>query len=267
MAELTREQLEAMGLNEEQINAVLGVIYGSNTIQMPFPIAKVNYDSELAPVGVWAINPVKDDEGNVVSYDKVLSNPVKMRFLKSLFQYSKFDADLGKKVVTSNIFEMRNIANAYDLKTGVAIVQLKEEQEGIKLQRISLIEFIDDSGDKFYAIAYIKGAYLFNLNNIIQKYSGEGHLSKIFTIKNVKEKKGAVIYFVPELVEVEDYDIMQSIKEDAEKINKFIKWAKDYNNLYNKLRSEQIGAGSIESEATVESGDNIDLNVEVDEIF
>jgi len=261
MAELTREQLEALGLTEEQIEAIMNTLYANNAVTPPFPIAKVNYDAELASLGVWVINPIKDDEGNVISYEKVLPNPVRMRFLKSFFQYSKFDAELNKSVVISNIFEMSQIKSAYDLKTGVAISQLKAEDDGIKLQRISLIEFIDDNDEKYYAIAYIKGAYLFGLNSILQKYQAEGHLSRIFTIHNKKEKKGAVTYFVPECKNVENYDILTSVKEDAEKISQFVKWAKQYNEFYmsnqvdKAVEEVEKALGEKEKVLEVEEGD------------
>ena len=227
---LSKEQLKALGLNDDQINAILGVVNQDNgSGGLPFPLIKINYDSDYGKVGSFAIQPKKDEEGQTIGFEKVFSNPVKVRFLKSMYQYSKFDATQNKPTVTSNIFALKDAKKAYDLKTGAAIKQLKEMDEDIKFQRVTLMEIIDGD-EKYVGIAYLKGAYLYELNEQLRKYDNEGHLNKVFTIKHNKKKKGSVVYYVPSVEEVEDYDFIKTIKEDSANIAKFDKWVEEVNN-------------------------------------
>ena len=231
LKDLNVEQLKAMGLTEEQIQGILGVKNDtSNSGSLPFPLVKVNYDSDLGKIGSICFNPKKDDDGVVVECEKVFDNPFKVRFLKSAYQYSKYDATLNKTTIVSNIFSnLQDAKKAYDLKSGVAISELKENDDTVKFNRISLVELYDDEGNSYTGIWYIKGAYLFELNDILNKFDNNAHLSQILEIQNKKRKKGTVTYFTPELVGNEEVDFLKTIKDDSEKIVKFDKWIEDVN--------------------------------------
>ena len=226
--EVTREQLKAMGLTDEQIDAYLGSANrdsGSNGL--PFPVVKVNYDPEFGKLYNLVYNPQKDDSGELTGFEKEFDLPFKVVFLDSAFQYSKYDATQGKVTIQSNIFKSLSEAkNAYDIKTGVAIKELKDNEDGIKLQRISLVKIIDNDGNEYPAVWFIKGAYLYELNQIISQYSNEAHLTTILTLNHKRQKRGSVKYVVPELVGDEKYNSLENIKKDAELIAKFNEWIK-----------------------------------------
>jgi len=221
MADTTREQLQTMGLSEEQINAILGVTNQESGEGLPFPILKVNYDADLGKLGAFGYNPQKNEDGFIESYEKTF-DVIKATFLKSVYQYSAFDANTNQVSVVSNIFEsLKDAKNAIDTKSGLPISELKETNDNIKLQRISLVK-LEDTGD--VAVWFLKGKYLFELNEELRKHKNEGHLTKTFTIRNKKQKKGSVTYFIPE-ISVEDRNMLETIKEDSEYITKFNNWA------------------------------------------
>jgi len=231
LSELTVDQLKAMGLSDEQIQGIIGVKQATEQGGgLPFPLVKVNYDPDLGNLGDLCFNPQKDDSGATVSCEKMFEQPFKIRFLKSYFQYSKFDGAENRVTVMSNIFaSTRDAKKAYDLKSGVPITTIKDNEEDVKLVRISLVELFDDEGNKYYGIFYIRGAYLFAMNEILQKFENEAHLTKVLTIAHEKKKKGRVVYYVPVLEAEEDYDFLKTIKEDSEQIAKFDKWVQQVN--------------------------------------
>jgi len=246
MANLTREQLQAMGLNEEEINAILGVTNNSNGGGLPFNILKINYDDDAGKRGIFGYNPQKDENGYLTGYEHTFEE---LRFtpLKSWYQYANFDSTTGSVTVKSELFEsLRDAKSMTDVKTGELIVSLQETDNSIKLNRVMLVKLEDL--ENTYAIWYIKGKYYYELNQILQKEPNEGHLNKTFTIKNKKEKNGSITYFIPTLVKVEDRDFTSSIKEDAEAIKKFNEWAENDIQDNKKVDTSEIPEIDIDDE-------------------
>ena len=228
---LTKEQLEAMGLTEEQIKGILGAASANESAGgLPFPQLKINYDMDFGKVGIYAYNP-KKEEKELVGYE-FTGSPVKVRFLKSMYQYSKFDTAQNKPAITSNVFELKNAKKAYDLKTGKHISELKALDDQIKFQRI-LLGVIEIDGEEKPFVFYTKGSFLYELNNILKDYDNDGHLTHYFTLSSEKRKKGTVIWFVPVLENVEQLsqqDFVKNLKSDADYILKFDKWVEQVNN-------------------------------------
>jgi len=229
---LTKEQLQALGLNEQQIEAILGAATAnSKTGGLPFPLLKINFDMDFGKVGAWAYNPQKDDDGTITGYEKIYDPTIKVRFLKSMYQYSKYDSAEGKPTITSNIFELKDAKKAYDLKTGTLISQLKDMDDGIKFQRI-LLGVIEDGDERKPFILYAKGSFLFELNDILRKFPNDAHLTHILELGTKKNKKGTVVWFTPTLVNSEELDqaeFLKRVKEDAELISKFNEWVEQVN--------------------------------------
>jgi hypothetical protein len=254
---LTYEQLKVLNLTDEQIKAILGAAESTSSGNgLPFPLLKINFDADLGKLGVWGYNPIKGDEG-VTGYEKIYDPTIKVRFLKSVAQYSKFDTAENRATVTSNIFALKDAKKAYDLKTGVAISQLKEMDDDIKYQRILLGVIIDGEEEKPF-IMYAKGAFLYTLNEILRKYPNEGHLTHIFELKTKKKKRGSVTYFEVEAVNVEELsqeDFIKNIKKDAETISEFDKWVESVNN--NVSDSETLNKINKQVEEVDEDEDNI----------
>ena len=225
MATLTKEQLQAMGLSEAEIEAILGVTNQEGGSGLPFKTIRVNYDDDLGKKGSFGYAVKKDENGYAIEYEKTFDT-LKVTFLKSFYQYTKYDENTNQTTVSSNIFDnLRDAKKAVDTKSGKLISELKEFDDGIKFQRIALVK-LEDTGD--YAVWYIKGGYLFKLGEELQKHKNDGHLNKTFTITNGKHKKGSVTYFSPDTIEVSDRNMLETLKEDSEAITKINEWASEH---------------------------------------
>lgn len=254
---LTKEQLEAMGLTEEQIKGILNAASANESAGgLPFPQLKINYDMELGKAGAYAYNPIKEDK-ETVGYE-FAGSPVKVRFLKSMYQYSKFDATQNKPVITSNVFELKNAKKAYDLKTGKSISALKALDDQIKFQRI-LLGVIEIDGEEKPFIFYTKGSFLYELSNILKDYDNDGHLTHYFTLSSEKRKKGTVIWFVPVLENAEQLsqqDFVKNLKSDADYILKFDKWVEQINSS-GEIQDEEPNKQVTTTQEVEEDEDNI----------
>jgi len=231
LSNLTREQLQAMGLDEKQIAAILNTVEENKGGQgVPFPLLKINFDPDFGKVGAYAYNPQKDDEGNISGYEYI-SDEVTIRPIKSMYQYSKFDVEQNKPTVISNIFPLREAKKAYDLKTGTPIAVLKGTDNDIKFQRI-LLGTIEIDGEEKPFIMYAKGSFLYELNNILNQYKNDGHMTHRFTLGTKKNKKGTVIWYTPTLIDVKELsqeEFVKNIKTDAELIRAFDEWVASVN--------------------------------------
>ena len=227
---LTREQLQAMGLDEAQIDAILGAAAANSKVGgLPFPLLKVNFDMDFGKVGAWGFNPIKE-EGTTTGYECVVE-VAKVRFLKSLYQYSKFDSVENRATITSNVFALKDAKKAYDLKTGTPINTLKATDDGIKFQRI-LLGVLECEDKEVPFIMYAKGSFLFELNDILKKFPNDGHMTHRLELGTEKRKKGTVVWFVPTLVgdeQLEQTEFISNIKKDADYIKAFDEWAKQIN--------------------------------------
>jgi len=231
---LTREELQQLGLSEEEIEAVLGTQDNGGGAGLPFPLVKVNYDLDLGKLGTMVYNPQKNEDGIYESAEKVYEGNYRLRLLASYYQYVKFDANQGKAVITSNIFKLADAKKAFDLKTGKLIKDLKKNDDQIKWQRIALVEIAEEDGsDKHLAVFYIKGAFNYDLGDIIKKELKGGLENYIvLTLNNKKQKKGSVTYYTPELVKsdlLSKKDILNDIKEVAGELKQFNDWVKNVN--------------------------------------
>jgi len=237
--QITREELVQMGLSEEEIAAVLGAEEDKGSNGLPFPIIKVNYDPDLGKIGAMGFNPIKGDEGYVEKFEAIYENEYSIRILDgNYYQYSKFDTTTNKPSVTSNIFKLKDAKKAYDLKTGALIKDLKANDDQIKWQRIALVEIANaDGSDKHIGIFYIKGAFNYELGDILKKETVKVSLGNlVLVLKNKKKKNGAVTFFVPELVETKIIDkmtILKNIKEIAPHLKAFSDWVKGVNSSAN----------------------------------
>ena len=230
---VTREELQALGLSEEEIKAMLGAAEANEgTGGLPFPLVKINYDAEAAKLGEMGYNPIKDDEGFLTGYERVFTNPYQIRILDSYYQYSAFDATTNKPSVTSNLFRLKDAKKAYDLKTGKLISDLKKTNDQIKFSRVALVEIRQDDDDtSVFGIFYMKGKWLYDLGQAVKKDKiPEGQ--KILTLNNKKQKNGAVTFFTVEVIDEKIVDrttFLQGIKEDANKMKQFQDWTKEVN--------------------------------------
>jgi len=250
LAELTKEQLQAMGLDDAQIAAILNTVEENKGGQgVPFPLLKINFDPDFGKVGAYAYNPQRDDEGNMSGYEYI-SEEVTIRPIKSLYQYSKFDVEQNKPTVTSNIFPLREAKKAYDLKTGTPISVLKEADNDIKFQRI-LLGTIEIDGEEKPFVMYAKGSFLYELNNILGQYKNDGHMTHKFTLGTKKNKKGTVIWYTPTFVDVKELsqdEFIKKIKEDAELIRQFDEWV------------VSVNAGNSDTPSTTKSTPDVEVD-------
>ena len=256
LSNLTREQLQAMGLSEEQIAAILNTVEENKGGQgVPFPLLKINYDMDFGKVGAYGYNPQKDENGNLSGYEFV-SDKVTIRPIKSVYQYSKFDVEQNKPTVTSNIFPLREAKKAYDLKSGTPISVLKASDNDITFQRI-LLGVIDIDGEEKPFIMYAKGSFLYELSNILNQYKNDGHMTHKFTLGTEKRKKGTVVWFVPTLEDVNELaqdEFIKNIKTDAELIRQFDEWI------------ASVNAGGNDTPSTVSTKATSDVEVDESEI-
>jgi len=251
LKDLTKDQLKAMGLTDEQIEAILGVSEGTGGgTQLPLALVKINYDSDFGKVGALAVNPQKE-EREVVGYEKVYESPFKIRVLKSYYQYSKYDPNTNQTTVSSNIFtSLKDAKKAIDMKSNLLVKDLRESDDKIKMNRILVLEIDGDT----IGVMFVKGAYLYELNQILAKFPNDGHLAVELELTHKKQKNGTVTYFTPELKDSSDHDFIKTIKEDSGAISAMDKWVKEYN-------SSLEGASS-----KPESQTSDDIDVDEDEL-
>jgi hypothetical protein len=226
---LSREELLALGLSEEEVNALLEAEDNGSGSGLPFSLIKLNYDAELGKAGAIGINPIKGDEGYVEKYEYVLDGEITFRVLNSYNQYSAFDTVTNKPSVVSNMFKLKDSKKAYDVKTGQLISELKKTNDQIKFSEVALCEFNLPDGGSAIGIFYMKGAWLYQLNDQLKKLNKDRTNRLWITFKNKKQKKGAVSFYTPEIIDVQEEsmaDFYKEIKEVAANIKKFDDWAK-----------------------------------------
>jgi hypothetical protein len=222
------EELKALGLSEDEIKAVMGAEDNGSGAGMPFPLAKINYDAELGKVGAIGINPIKGNEGYTEKYEYVLDGEITFRVLNSYCQYSSFNSATNKPEIVSNMFKLKDAKKARDTKTGELISELKKINDQIKFSEVALCEFNLPDGGNVIAIFYMKGAFLYNLNEQLKKLGKEKNNRTWITFKNKKQKKGAVTFFVPEVIDIQEEsmaDFYKEIKVVAANIKQFDDWA------------------------------------------
>ena len=235
MAEkITREQLEAMGLSEEEIAAIMEEEEATNgSGSLPFPIAKICYSPEAgAKLGDIVIGPHKDEEGFVTGYDEVIDgSEYTFRILASYGQYSKFDATTNRPVITSDLLKGAKIKQARDLKTGKLISELRKHDDQIKYANVALVEF--KAGDKsVVAIFYIKGKWLFDFNDALKKKDVTPSAKVWITASNKRQKKGAITFFtceVKDIKQVGNDEYIKELKQIASYLTPFKNWAESVN--------------------------------------
>ena len=243
--QLTREELEAMGLSQEEIEAILGATKEDTGSGLPFKQIKVNYDTEVADKGVFGYNLIKDEDGFPVEFEETFGN-LKFTPLKSYFQYTKWDAKQNKPTVKSFMFSsLREAKTVKDMLTGRLIEDIKRElpeDDKVIFTRVILVKLEDINK---YAVWFVSKSYQYELGGILQKEKGEGNLTTTFTIKNKKARNGGVTYFLPELVDTEERDYKETLSEDAKAIKEFNKWVEGVNSFTTSTDKKETSTADI----------------------
>lgn len=258
MAEkMTLEQLVAMGLTEAQANEILGANTGGGGGSYPYPLLKLSYDADDAPLGNFIFDVEKDKDGNVVKCTD-LGKSVDMIICGSKTQYVKFNATTGKPELTSNIVDVA--ATAVDRKSGMLIKPMKDKDPLIKFNDIMvvLVRTAGTTDDFIPAMFFGKGAHLYTFN---QLRNGHANVTSMLTLTNLKKKKGSVTYFELDpkkssAVDLDTADVMANIKTVAELTGKFNAWVKDYNSS----APSETSANTSNSSAEEEEDDGEEIN-------
>ena len=229
---LNREQLEAMGLTPEQIDAILGATQDDGgSSSLPFPKAVVNLDPSEGVYGGLCINPEKNDDGLTVC-EKCTDLTYEMRLLTTYFQYLEWDSNSNKYKVISDIKKgLAKKSDFKDINTGLPVTEVGGDD--LTFYTIALVEI---NGEPVVRQMRGKYAYLFNEE---MKKQGGGKLSKVFKVKHKKNVNGSVIYFTPEFEDVKDFDYLKTIKDDADKIAEMDKWVDSQNARGGSTQTQQ----------------------------
>jgi len=236
--ELTVESLMAMGYDEQSAKDIVGASSSGGGTGLPFPQLKLNYDSEmdLAKKGEWIADIEKDDKGNITKLTNLGSN-LNLVILGSKYQYSKYDIATNKSVVSSNIFDMGDIKQAFDLTSGISIKTLKENDPDnkIKFQEVMVVlAWSDVVPEKKVYIMYSKGAFMFSLNQARKPFPNGGNMMFTLSFGLERQKQGGTTYFTvdqgtfkatPRSIE----DIKDGVKTIPSYIKQFNDWVSAVN--------------------------------------
>lgn len=231
---MTEEQLKSLNLTEEQIKSYLSTINESNGgNRIPFVIAKVFYDVDIPELRGTLVGGVeKDDEGNIVNIKYKFGDKPEMRILKAMCQYTEYDPEVGKVIISSNILPLRQSRKAVDLRTGKLISELKPTHPNLKYQMVVLASIKEiETGEWIPCVMYLKGRFLYEFNNEVKQ--SDYLVKKIkFTLK--RNKKGSIIFYIPtdfEITPLSNEEIFNNIANDAEQLEKFDLWIKSVNSM------------------------------------
>lgn len=265
--EVTVEYLMSLGASEEEAKMLVGANQSGGS-GLPFPTLKVNYEFDavdVCPFGSWMVNAQKE-EGVLTSAD-VITNGIKekmsMVILASKFQYSKYDAVSGSTSVSSNIFSSLGEAkSARDTKSGKLISDLKKNDDKIKMQEIALVKVWSDNAEPTIAIAYIKGALLYGINQMRNGLPNNGNLMYELTFSLEKKKNGSTNYVVVDEDSIvvnqrSMEDIKKGMKETSEAIKAFTSWVDTTNQ---SSTGTPATSTSSQSQADVDDSDDDDLD-------
>jgi len=270
--EVTVEYLMSLGASEEEAKMLVGANQSGGS-GLPFPALKVNYEFDAVDVcqfGSWMVNAQKE-EGVLTSAD-VITNGIKekmnMVILASKFQYSKYDAVSGSTSVSSNIFSSLGEAKAArDAKSGRPISELKKKDDKIKMQEIALVKVWSDTAKPVIAIAYIKGALLYGINQMRNGLPNNGNLMYEFSFNLEKKKNGSTNFVVVDEDSVvvnqrSMEDIKDNMKETSEAIKAFTSWVDTTNQSNTGVATTGSGgtAGSTGSQEVIDDADDDDLD-------
>lgn len=236
--ELTVESLMAMGYDEQSAKDIVGASSSGSGTGLPFQQLKLNYDPdlELAKRGEWIADIEKDDKGNVTKLTN-FGETINLVILGSKYQYSKYDSVTNKAVVSSNIFDMADIKQAFDLSSGISIKTLKESdpENKIKFQEVMVVlAYSDKVPEKKVYILYSKGAFMFSLNQGRKPFPNGGNMMFTLSFGLERQKNGSTVYFTvdqgtfkatPRSIE----DIKDGVKTIPSYIKQFNDWVSAVN--------------------------------------
>lgn len=231
---LSVETLVAMGYDIADAEAMVGANKSGGGMGLPFSALKINYDPDLEGVkrGEWVTDLQKDDKGNVTSVTN-LGETLNIVIMASKYQYSKYDNVTNKSVVSSNIFDMSETKQAFDLSSGVSVLELKKDDPDnkIKFQEIMLVlaSTTAHPEPKPY-ILYSKGAFMYSLNQLRKPLSNNGNVMYSLSFGLERQKNGSTVYYTvddksfkatPRSME----DIKEGVKVFPQYIKAFTDWA------------------------------------------
>lgn len=253
--ELTVENLMAMGYSEEDAKAICDSNKGGSS-GLPFNLLKINYDAEVTKKGTWVADIVKDDNGDVTDFTE-FGDEITMIILGSKYQYTRYNSTTNSADVSSNFFDLADTKQAYDLKTGKKISELKKDdtENKIKFQEVMLVLVSSKKQPepKPY-IFYSKGAFLYTFNQCRKSLPNNGNVMYKLSFKLKTERKGATkFYTVDEKSFVATPRTMEEIKADAHTIPKYIK---EFN----------IWVGSVNDKSTNNSAKEIEVDEDDDDV-
>lgn len=235
---LSVETLVAMGYDIADAEAMVGANKSGGGMGLPFPSLKINYDPDLegAKRGEWITDLQKDDKGNVTGVTN-LGETLNMVIMASKYQYSKYDNVTHKSVVSSNIFDMSETKQAFELSSGIPILELKKDDPDnkIKFQEIMvvLVSTASQPEPKPY-IVYSKGAFMYSLNQLRKPLSNNGNVMYSMTFSLERQKTGSTVFFT---VDANSFKAtprsMESIKEGVKVFPQYIKAFTDWASVVN----------------------------------
>ena len=242
------KSLVASGLTlEEAESAYLEAFAPKNSgVKLPYNLIKVNNDATVADMGALVADPIKNEKsGDVEGYNEIYHfEEVEFLMLDRAAMWSKFDGNTGRTTVKTELLPTFSKTSAYiDSFSGVDITTLKEADEDIKYQHLALVGVRPRGTNekfKFYNM-YIKGAMLYNINQLMDTCSGSQYV--VLEAITKTSKKGSVKYT--------EFDLGKSLAlplPAAEVLGNVMEFldAKTKYSTYVKAYNEELGIGKDE---------------------
>lgn len=215
-------------------------------VKLPFSLIKVNNDATVAPMGALVSDPIKDEStGDVEGYNEVYSfAETDVLILDRRATWSKYDGGTGRTTVKSELLDTFAKQAAYtDSFTGVSIADLKPEDEEIKYQQLILVGIRPkDSDEKFkFFNMYLKGAMLYNINQLLDTCTGSQYV--VLEAITKTSKKGSVKYTEFNLdkslaTPLPSGEVLGNVMEFLDAKTAFNKYVAEYNENLGTVKSD-----------------------------
>ena len=234
------KSLVASGMTPDQALAAYDSTFAPQTgagVKLPFPLIKVNNDATVAGMGSLVADAIKNaDSGDVEGYnEEYLFADSDVLILDRRATWSKYDGGTGRTTVKTELMDTFAKSSAYtDTFSGVDIATLKATDEDIKYQQLVLVGIrARGSKDKFkFFNMYLKGAILFNVNQLLDTCTGSQYV--VLEAVTKTSKKGSVKYTEFELdkslaTPLASTEVLGNVMEFLDAKTAFNKYVVDYN--------------------------------------
>jgi hypothetical protein len=192
-------QLVESGMTIEEAEAVYKEQFTSQGggVRLPFPRIQVNNVAGIADIGVLVADPVKDDDGEIVSYGTIYDfKDVDFLVINRKAMYNVYDAESGKVTVKTKLLDAFTAKSAYtDVLSGASIAQLAEAGVECKYQMLLTVGIRPKASDEAFTTynMYAKGAMLYGLNQACDQVRDKSPYQLVNATTKIS-KKGAVRY-------------------------------------------------------------------------